>query len=424
MTNKKTTNDNPWERAQTHLKATLKKISLDPLIAAGLMTPDRIVEVSVPVERDNGQATVFQGFRVQYNNVLGPYKGGLRYHPQVDMEEVKALALWMTVKNAIVDVPFGGGKGGIKVDPKDLSEKELERLTREFTKKLFPIIGPELDVPAPDVNTGPKIMAWIVDEYSRLRGKETPAVVTGKPLAKGGSEGRTEATGLGGSYVLKRMIEKAGRRPENFTVAIQGFGNVGSFLALFLNQMGFKIVAVSDSKSGLYAPEGLTDIQKLIDWKEKKGTLAGGHPGAKKISPKSILTLPVGIIAPAALENALTRENAAQVKAKIILEMANGPTSLEAEKILNRKKVQIIPDVLANAGGVAVSYFEWFQNVKGEKWSKEAVFKKLEEKMNVATDKVYEIAKEKISLREAAYLVALKKIKEGTDFKGRVLKNA
>src|SRR3989338_5561024 len=254
--------NNPWTRAQKQLETAAKNFRIDPMLLARLQNPDRIVEVSVPLRRDDGSISVYQGFRVQHNNIHGPYKGGLRYHPRVDMDEVKALSFWMTIKNAVIDVPFGGGKGGVNVDPKKLSEGELERLTREFARKLFHVVGPEVDVLAPDVNTNAKIMAWILDEHSRLAGHETLAVVTGKPLERGGSEGRTEATGLGGCYTLLSFLRMFKKKPEGLTVAIQGFGNVGSFLAEYLEEAGMRVVALSDSKGGIYIPSGIASMHE------------------------------------------------------------------------------------------------------------------------------------------------------------------
>lgn len=409
-------NNNPWERALKQLEKAAAHLSLDPLLLAKLQHPDRIVEVSVPLQMDNGDVRVYQGFRVQHNNIRGPYKGGLRYHPHVDMDEVKALSFWMSMKNAVVDVPFGGGKGGVNVDPKELSESELERLTREFGRKITPVIGPDIDVPAPDVNTTPQIMSWIVDEYSKIVGKDSPAVITGKPLDKGGSQGRTEATGLGGSIVLQTILKYLGKKPEETTVAIQGFGNVGSFLAKFLQEAGFRIVAVSDSKTGVYARAGSLDITQIGKWKAEKKPLADivqVLPDVELVTPQDVLLLPVDIIVPAALENAITKENAAKIQASIILEMANGPTTIEADEILDKKGVVIIPDILANSGGVATSYFEWYQNMHGEKWSKEEVFKKLQKKMEKATEAVESTSLEyHVPLREGAYLVALKRIQQ------------
>ena len=416
--------NNPWTRAQKQLETAAKNFRIDPMLLARLQNPDRIVEVSVPLRMDDGNVIVYQGFRVQHNNIHGPYKGGLRYHPRVDMDEVKALSFWMTVKNAVIGVPFGGGKGGVNVDPKKLSEGELERLTREFARKLFPIIGPEVDVPAPDVNTNGKIMAWILDEYSKLAGKETLAVVTGKPLERGGSLGRPEATGLGGCYALLSILKMIGKKPEGLTVAIQGFGNVGSFLAEYLSEAGMKVVALSDSKGGIYVPAGIPSIHEVQKCKDKSGKISGCYCigsvcdisnmkklGGREISSEKILELPVDILVPAALENALTKENARRVKASVILEMANGPTTAEADAIFKSKGVTVIPDVLANSGGVAVSYFEWYQNMHNESWGKYDVFKKLKEKMESACEKIHDISlRYKVPLREAAYVRALQSL--------------
>ncbi len=416
--------NNPWQRAQAQLKSAASHIELDPLTLLRLENPDRIVEVSLPMKMDDGSVQSFEGFRVQHNNARGPYKGGLRYHPKVDMDEVKALSFWMTMKNAIVDVPFGGGKGGIAVDPKKLSAAELERLTREFARKLAPVIGPEIDVPAPDVNTNGTIMGWIRDEYEKEVGKDSPAVITGKSLKDGGSEGRTEATGQGGRYALDAFMRLRERSPRGMTVAIQGFGNVGSYLARYLQESGFTIVALSDSKGGIYVPNGITDLGAIEQCKEKSGKVAGCYcvgsvcdisnmeqMGGKDISPEDVLTLPVDVVVPAALENAITEKNAGDIKASIVLEMANGPTTREADEILREKDVMVIPDVLANAGGVAVSYFEWYQNMHNEKWTKADVFSKLKEKMDSASEEVDEASKKyKVSLRDAAYIVALERL--------------
>ena len=421
-------NDNPWTRALAQLHAAADALKLDPLELARLENPDRVVEVSVPICMDDGSARVFQGFRVQHNNIRGPYKGGFRYHPKVDMDEVKALAFWMTMKNALVDVPFGGGKGGIVVDPKKLSEKELERLTRGFAKALAPVVGPYVDVPAPDVNTNAKIMAWFRDAYEKEIGKKAPAVVTGKPIESGGSQGRTEATGLGGHYALEAILEKLGRNPEGLSVAIQGFGNVGSYLARYLQKAGMKIVALSDSKGGIYIPDGIQDLDAVEQCKKKSGHIAGCYCigsvcdlsnmeklGGHDISPDEALTLPVDIIVPAALEKAITEKNAGDIKASIVLEMANGPTTEAADAILKQKGIVVVPDILANAGGVAVSYFEWYQNIEKKKWKKDEVFVKLKRKMRTAAKAVYDVSKaQKITLREAAYIVALKRLSKNS----------
>jgi glutamate dehydrogenase len=431
---KKDTN-NPWERVKKQLSEFVPQTAGNKILFERLLHPDRMVNISLPLLMDNGESKTFEGFRVQHNNILGPYKGGLRYHQNVDLDEVKALSFWMTIKNAVVDVPFGGGKGGIAVNPKELSENELERLTRLFTNRLAPVIGPNLDVPAPDVNTNGQIMSWIADEYSKIVGKETLTVVTGKPIENGGSEGRTEATGLGGSLVLEEIIKFSEKKLEGLTVAIEGFGNVGSFLAEYLVKLGCKIVALSDSKGGLYIPGGITDIDQVRRCKEEKGMIAGcycigsvcdsptnppkvdqagknnSEINAVTLAPSEILGLPVDILVPAALENTITAENALRIKASIILEMANGPTTLEADKILNKKGVLVIPDVLANAGGVIVSYFEWYQNMNSEKWSKEKVFEKLEEKMKSATKEVWNRAqRDDVSLRASAFRLAFERL--------------
>lgn len=419
-------NNNPWTRSQKELLKVGKMIKIDPLLLAHLSEPERIIEVSLPLVRDNGEKEILKGYRMQHSSILGPFKGGLRYHPHVSTDEVKALSFLMTMKNALVNIPLGGGKGGITVDPKKLSEKELEQLTRLFTRRLSNIIGPEVDIPAPDVNTNAVVMSWIVDEYKKSFGEHTLGVVTGKPLAQGGSLGRPEATGLGGAYVLLAMLKKLGKDPANLTAAVQGFGNVGRNVAYFLQKEGVKIVGLSDSKGGIYIPNGVADIEQVEKCKEAKGYLAGcycvgsvcdikyrDHVKGRDISPAEILELPVDIVIPAALENAITKENAPKIKASIVLEMANTPTTDEADEILKKNNVMVIPDILANAGGVVVSYFEWYQNMHKESWRKEKVFTKLHEKMNAATDDVYALSQEyNVTLREAAFMVALKRLEK------------
>jgi glutamate dehydrogenase/leucine dehydrogenase len=426
--------ENPWIRAKQQLTQASEKLGLDKLLFSMLSEQDRIIEVSLPIQMENGSIKVFRGYRVQHNNILGPYKGGLRYHAKVDMDEVKALAFWMTMKNAVVGVPFGGAKGGIALDPKSLSEIELEKLTRQFSRKLLDVIGAKKDVPAPDVNTNSKIMGWIVDEFKiqsrqnrdKITKGEMLAVVTGKPLEMGGSEGRVAATGYGGVQVLMLMLKKLGKSPKGLTVAIMGFGNVGRHIAHFLQIEGFKIVGLCDSRGGIYVPFGIQDTEEVNRCKEKKGFLSGCYCvgsvcdfnnkeklGGRDIKPEEVLELPVDILVPAALENVITYRNADKIKAKIILEMANGPTTLEADKILGKKGVMVIPDILANSGGVATSYFEWYQNLHDEHWTKERVLKKLKEKMEIASKEVYEASLEyKTTLREAAYILALKRIEK------------
>ncbi len=404
--------NNPWQRALAQLKKTLELTDTHPDLQHRLKQPDNVVEVNVPVVMDSGETKTFRGYRVQHNNIRGPYKGGLRYHPQVDLDEAKALAFWMTMKNALVGVPFGGGKGGIEVNPKELSAGELERLTRNFARELAHVIGPEKDVPAPDVGSTAQMMHWIADEYSKHVGEHSPSVVTGKPVEHGGSEGRTEATGYGGGYALEAILTKLGK--DKGTVAIQGFGNVGVYFAHYVVSRGFTVVALSDSKGGIYAPEGI-DVATAEQYKKEKGTLASASRriAGKDISNEDILTLPVDVLVPAALENALTKENARAVQAKVILELANGPTTIEADEVLKEKGVIVIPDILANAGGVAVSYFEWEQNRRGETWGKDDVLARLKEKMEIAAEKVWnESVEKKITLRDAAYVVALKTLGE------------
>lgn len=419
-------NNNPWLRAQKQVTQAAKKISLDPLLLTNLLEPERTISVSLSFKKENGDIITTTGYRIQHSSILGPYKGGIRYHHDVSMDEIKAFSILMTMKNAVIGIPLGGGKGGITIDPKKLSEYELETLTRLFTKRLGTAIGPTIDVPAPDVNTNAKIMSWIVDEYGKVTGNPSPAVVTGKPLDQGGSQGRTEATGLGGSYVLLRMLGKLKKDPKDVTVAIQGFGNVGRFVAGFLQKAGCKIVALSDSKGGIYIPDGVGNIEQVEKCKEEKGYLAGcycvgsvcdikykDHVNGQDVTPEEILELPVDIVIPAALENVITKQNADKIKASIILEMANSPTTLDADELLTRRGVTLIPDILANAGGVTVSYYEWYQNMHNEQWTKDEVFAKLKKQMDRATDEVVEQAKNhNTTLREGAYIVALKRLEK------------
>ena len=403
--------ENFSKRIQNEFKKAAARSNIAAALIAKLLTYDRSLEFDVLFKKSDGSAQTVKGYRVQHNNILGPYKGGLRYHPDVSMDEMKALSFLMTLKNAVIGVPFGGGKGGMAIDPKTLNEQELEELTRSFTRQLASYIGPEKDIPAPDVNTNSKIMAWIVDEYGKITGKQTSTVVTGKPIELGGSEGRLEATGYGGTYALLAILKLLKKKPENFTVAIQGFGNVGQYAAELLQQNGFKIVAISDSKGGIYVPEGISDIRALMKYKAEKGNLFDKRITGREIALEAILTLPVDIIIPAALEDVIHGSNARDIRADIILEMANSPMTHEADKILAGKGVMIIPDILANAGGVAVSYFEWHQNTRNEQWTKEEVFSKLKKKMELAANDVYQIHREKkVPLREAAYMLALERI--------------
>ncbi|MBI3952713.1 MAG: Glu/Leu/Phe/Val dehydrogenase [Candidatus Doudnabacteria bacterium] len=399
---------NPFKSAMEQLTNAAKTLNLDPVILSLLKNPERILNVSVPVRMDDGSLKVFEGFRVQYNSARGPYKGGLRYHPQVNMDEVKALAFWMAIKNAVVGVPYGGGKGGIAVDPKKLSKGELERVSRKFIDLIYKNIGPQVDVPAPDVNTTPEMMGWMVDEYSKLVGRLELGVITGKPLSMGGSAGREEATGFGGVAVLKEAANHF-KLKRGATVAVQGFGNVGYFFALLAAKAGFKVVAVSDSKSGIYSPKGL-DVFKVHEWKKQMGVVAG-YPGSAEVSNEKLLQLPVDVLVPAALENQITDKNARKIKAKLVLEMANGPTTPEADRILLRRKIPVVPDVLSNSGGVATSYLEWTQNLSGYYWSREEVLKKLTAYMADAWKNVLaEREKHNTDFRNAAFILAIQRI--------------
>ncbi len=370
---------------------------------------------------DDGTQKIFQGYRVQHNNARGPYKGGIRYHPNVSMDEVKALAFWMAMKCAVANLPLGGGKGGIIVDPKILSENELERLTRGFGRAIADVIGSRKDVPAPDVNTNGKIMKWLLEEYlhtvSKKDQKKERATYTGKALVDGGSEGREEATGLGGLFVLQAILKKLALK-GTLTAAVQGFGNVGYNVAKFLDEAGIRVVAVSDSKGGIYVPEGINPVLTL-ECKKKNGYLAGCYCSGsvcdlkkgKQVSNKELLELPVDILIPSALENALTKENAGKIKAKVVLEMANGPTTPDADAILFKKGIPVIPDILSNSGGVTVSAFEWEQNLKGQHWTKAQVNTKLAKKMADAALAVWDASKKhKTDLRTAAFVVALERI--------------
>lgn len=383
-----------------------------------LSRPNNTFQFSISLMKDSGEEEKVFAYRIQHNNLRGPFKGGIRFHPQVDLEEMKALSLWMSLKCAVVNIPFGGAKGGVAIDPKKLSDQELERLTRAYTQAIYEYIGPKKDIPAPDVNTNPKVMGWVFDEYSRLVGHPEPAVVTGKPISLGGSEGREEATGLGGFFVLEQILEHLKVR-QGLSVAIQGFGNVAQEIAQELDKNSFRIAAISDSKGGIYSA-GELSFAKIKNCKQKTGTVVGCYSAGsasnsktRDISSEEILFLPVDILVPAALENQITEKNAHKVQAQIILEMANGPVTSQAHEILVKSEKTVIPDILANSGGVLVSYFEWQQNLKGEHWSREKVFELLKEKMRAVTDQVWQISKKyKVDLRKASYILALKRLDE------------
>jgi len=403
-------NINPFKNAQEQLKKASRVMELSNDVLNVLMQPERIMEVNIPVKLNSGKVEVFKGFRSQHNTARGPAKGGIRYHPDVSKDEVMALSMWMTWKCGVVDIPFGGGKGGVIVDPRKLSDSEVEKLSRGYIRAIKPIIGPHKDVPAPDVYTNSQIMAWMMDEYSKLEGKETYAMITGKPLELGGSKGRDTATARGGIYVLEEMRKKLEWSAEDTKVAIQGYGNAGHFAAKILEGLGYKIVAVSDSRGGIYNDEGL-DSEEVFKHKLSSGSVRN-FSGAKNIDNSELLELDVDVLIPAALENQITRENAGKIKAKVVLELANGPTTPEADEMLFKNDIIVIPDILANAGGVVVSYFEWVQNLDDKYWDEWEVFEKLKKKMVSAFERIFEL-KEKhgIDMRMAAYVSAITRVK-------------
>ncbi len=400
------------------VKAAAKILKLNGAQIKKLTTPERIIQFRLPIRRESGATEHFLGYRVEHSSVRGPFKGGIRFHPAVTLNLIKSLALEMALKCAVTDLPMGGGKGGITVDPKKLTDKESERLIRAYIRALAPYLGPYQDVPAPDVGTDGGTMALMLDEFrknryaEKLKKNEVTATFTGKPIAIGGSAGRIEATGRGGLIILKEALKVSSKlkvQSAKLTIAVQGMGNVGGVFAKLVSAAGFQVVAVSDSKGGI-TKAGSLDISQVAKWKEEKGNLEG-FPGAAKISNEELLELPVDILVPAALNNVITAKNAGKIKAKIILELANGPLSLDADKVFARKGVVVIPDILANAGGVTVSYFEWQQNLANEKWSESKVNKELEKYLIKAFKAVFEESKKsKVDLRTAAYLVAVKRL--------------
>jgi len=404
--------ENPFDNAKKQIEKAAKVGKFNPEMIEILKRPERVIEVEIPIKLDNSKIKIFHGFRVQHNSARGPYKGGLRFHPETNLDEVKALATWMTIKCAVVNIPYGGGKGGIEVDIKSLSTGELEKLTKAFVQKIYHFIGPKIDIPAPDVNTNSQIMDWFADEYSKLTGDKTPAVVTGKSLKKGGSLGRDTATARGGQIVLNEF-EKLSKTKIK-TAVIQGFGNAGKNFAQLLYNQGVKIVAISDSTGGIFDSKGLIP-NKIAKLKEKYSGIAN-IPKAKIITNSKLLVQNVDLLVPAALENVITANNANKIKAKIIIELANGPTTPEADKILNKNKILVIPDILANAGGVTVSYFEWKQNLSNDYWDKEKIDKNLIKIMSKTSQEIYAVSKnEKVSLRLAAYILAIKRIIKSTN---------
>lgn len=406
-----------FEVAQIQLEKATNKMNLDPNILAQLKEPERVLIVSIPVKMDNGAVKVFTGFRAQYNTARGPAKGGVRYHPDVTLDEMKALSAWMTWKCAVAGIPYGGAKGGVICSPKEMSEGELERLSRRYIFEILSIIGPKKDIPAPDVYTTPKIMGWYIDTYNKLTGEASFSTITGKPLELWGSEGRKEATARGLSYTVEVAAKQLNIKPSEATVVIQGYGNAGSISAKILNEQGYKIIGVSDSKGGAYNSQGI-DPSEILDYKTKTSTVKS-FPKAEFISNKDLLELKCDVLVPAALEGVITKKNANNIKAKIIAEAANGPTTPEADEILFQKGVYVIPDILANSGGVTVSYFEWIQGLYGYFWDEERVNRRLKKLIVKAFNEVLKIAqREKIDNRTAAYIYAVSQVAEAMKARG------
>lgn len=409
---------NPFDSVKKQIDNAAKLLELEDGIVEILKHPQRELHVAIPIKMDNGDIKVFTGYRVQYNYARGPAKGGIRYHPDVDIDEVRALAAWMTWKCAVVDIPYGGAKGGVTCDPTKLSINELERLTRRYAYMIMPLIGPEKDIPAPDVFTNSQTMAWFMDTYSMFQGYSVPGAVTGKPIALGGSKGRNEATGRGVMFCTREALKMKNINPKDVTVAVQGFGNVGSISAKLIHRdLKSKVVAVSDVNGGIYNKNGL-DIPAVIEHVKKTGSVIN-FPGAESITNKELLELDVDILVPAALENQITGDNAGNIRANIIIEGANGPTTPKADEILFRNDVMVVPDILANAGGVTVSYFEWVQDLQAHFWTEEDVNKKLELVMVDSFKSVYDMAKtHEVDMRTGAYLIAIKRVSDAIKMRG------
>ncbi len=410
--------DNPFESMMSRFEIAAEHLGLDQEVYDVLKTPAKQVIVSLPVSMDDGSIKVFEGYRVIHSTILGPSKGGVRYDLDVNIDEVKALAAWMTWKCAVVDIPYGGAKGGIKCNPRNMSEGEVERLTRAFTQAMIDVFGKDRDIPAPDMGTGPREMAWMMDQYSRNQGMTINSVVTGKPLVLGGSLGREEATGRGVMISALAAMEKLKINPFKATCAIQGFGNVGSWAATLLEERGVSIVAISDLTGAYYNEEGI-NINKAYQYRLANNGSLEGFDGAEKMDPEDLLLLDVDVLVPAAIEDVITKFNADKIKAKLIVEGANGPTSAKADAILNEKGILAVPDILANAGGVTVSYFEWVQNRLGYGWTRERVSRRSDRIMKTAFDKVYKVAEDfNVSMRIAAYIVAIDKVAKTYKFRG------
>ena len=414
---------NPYDNVVATIERAAGILGLKQEEYEPLKYPERELKVYLPIEMDDGTIRVFEGYRVQHSTARGPAKGGIRFHQNVNPDEVKALAAWMTFKCAVVNIPYGGGKGGITVDPSTLSKTELRKLARRYTASIAPIIGPDKDIPAPDVGTNAEVMGWIMDTYSQLKGYCVPGVVTGKPIAIGGSRGRGPATGRGVMLTTKNILKKVdlGKEPADTRIVVQGMGNVGSATADLLYKEGFRIIAVSDVSGGIYNPNGL-NIPAIVEYvTAKRGNLLSGYEeeGMERISNAELLTLETDVLIPAAMENQINGENASKINAKIVVEAANGPTTVEADAILEERGILVVPDILANAGGVVVSYFEWAQNIQSLYWTEEDVNKKLAGIMNTAFDGVWDLAQDKkVTLRTGAYCIAVKRVVDAMNVRG------
>lgn len=406
------------QSTQAVIKAALEKLGYPEQVYELMKEPLRMLTVRIPVRMDDGSVKVFTGYRCQHNDAVGPTKGGVRFHPDVTADEVKALSIWMSLKAGIVDLPYGGGKGGVVCDPRKLSFRELERLSRGYVRAISQIVGPTKDIPAPDVFTNSQIMAWMMDEYSRIKEYDSPGFITGKPLVLGGSHGRETATAKGVTICIREAAKKRGIRLDEARVVIQGFGNAGGFLAKFMHDSGAKVIGISDAYGALYDPDGL-DIDYLLDRRDSFGTVTNLFD--ETITNQELLELECDILVPAAVSNQITAKNAHNIKAKILVEAANGPTTLEATKILTERGILIVPDVLASAGGVTVSYFEWVQNNQGYYWSEEEVEERLEEIMVRSFENVYQTAERRqVDMRLAAYMVGVRKLAEASRYRGWV----
>lgn len=409
---------NPFEIARKQVKTACDRLNADPAVYEILKNPQRVLEVTFPVKLDNGTVKIFTGYRSQHNNAVGPYKGGVRFHPNVNLDEVKALSIWMTIKCCVAGIPYGGGKGGITLDPRDYSEAELERISRAYSEAISPLIGEKIDIPAPDVNTNGKIMSWMVDAYENIVKKSAPGVFTGKPVEFGGSLARTEATGYGVNFAAVQALEKLGKDVKGATYAIQGFGNVGYHTGYYAHKAGAKVVAVSTVDVAIYNENGL-DMEALFKEFQEKGFITNEAGYGKEISNAELLALDVDVLAPCALENQLTSENAGKVRAKIVVEGANGPTTPEADAILRQNGVLVVPDILANCGGVVVSYFEWVQNLQGYYWEFDEVQEKETVVLRRAFRDIWNLAQEyDVDLRTASYMMSIRRVEKAMKLRG------